>query len=101
MYLLKKSIMILAVVLIMLLSSIFGWSLMYVMAEDEATMSPEKYYTSIRLEDGDTLWSIAERYMDSEESVADYVSELRQINSLSDDHIDAGHYLTVRYYNFQ
>ena len=23
---------------------------------------------------------------------------LRQMNSLSDDHIDAGHYLTIRYY---
>lgn len=98
MYILKKSIVILAFVLIMLLSSIFSWSLMYVMAEEETVPSPEKYYTSIRLEDGDTLWKIAETYMDSDESVIDYVRELRQINSLSDDHIDAGHYLTVRYY---
>ncbi len=98
MLILKKGLMILSFVLIMLLSSVFGCSLMHVMAEEDAASSPEKYYTSIRIEDGDTLWNIAEMYMNSEESVIDYVRELRQINSLSDDHIDAGHYLTVRYY---
>lgn len=99
MYTLKKGFMVLIVVFIMLLSGFFGRSLMYVMAEDKAGSSPEKYYTSIHLEEGDTLWSIAQTYCaDSDESVEEYVRELRQINSLSDDHIDAGHYLTVRYY---
>lgn len=99
MYTLKKGFMVLIVVFIMLLSGFFGRSLMYVMAEEETGSSPEKYYTSIHLEEGDTLWSIAQTYCaDSDESVEEYVRELRQINSLSDDHIDAGHYLTVRYY---
>ena len=99
MYTLKKGVMVLAVVFIMLLSGFFGRSLMYVMAEEEADTRPEKYYTSIHLKDGDTLWSIAQTYCaDSEESVEEYVGELRQMNSLSDDHIDAGHYLTIRYY---
>ena len=88
--------MVLAVVFIMLLSGFFGRSLMYVMAEEEADTRPEKYYTSIHLKDGDTLWSIAQTYCaDSEESVEEYVRELRQMNSLSDDHIDAGHYIHV------
>ena len=98
MYTLKKGVMVLAVVFIMLLSGFFGRSLMYVMAEEEADTRPENY-TSIHLKDGDTLWSIAQTYCaDSEESVEEYVRELRQMNSLSDDHIDAGHYLTIRYY---
>ncbi len=88
MYTLKKGVMVLAVVFIMLLSGFFGRSLMYVMAEEESDTRPEKYYTSI-----------AQTYCaDSEESVEEYVRELRQMNSLSDDHIDAGHYLTIRYY---
>mgnify|MGYP000658189796 CR=1 FL=1 len=71
----------------------------YVPSKEEADTRPEKYYTSIHLKDGDTLWSIAQTYCaDSEESVEEYVRELRQMNSLSDDHIDAGHYLTIRYY---
>ena len=70
MYTLKKGVMVLAVVFIMLLSGFFGRSLMYVMAEEEANTRPEKYYTSIHLKDGDTLWSIAQTYCaDSEESV--------------------------------
>jgi len=81
MYTLKKGVMVLAVVFIMLLSGFFGRSLMYVMAEEEADTRPEKTYCA-----------------DSEESVEEYVRELRQMNSLSDDHIDAGHYLTIRYY---
>ncbi len=98
MNMLKKSAMILSFVFVMLLSSVFGCSLMYVMAEEEGTSHPDRYYTSIHIENGDTLWSIAEAYRNPEESVIDYVRELRQINSLSDDHIDTGHYLTVRYY---
>lgn len=99
MYTLKKGFLVLIAVFIMLLSGFFGRSLMYVMAEEETSASPEKFYTSIHLEEGDTLWSIAQTYYtDSDESVEEYVRELRQINSLSDDHIDAGHYLTVRYY---
>ena len=99
MYTLKKGVMVLAVVFIMLLSGFFGRSLMYVMAEEEADTRPEKYYTSIHLKNGDKLWSFAQTYCaDSEESVEEYVRELRQMNSLSDDHIDAGHYLTIRYY---
>ena len=99
MYMLKKIFLVLMVVFIMLLSGFFGRSLMYVMAEEETSDLPERFYTSIRLEEGDTLWSIAQAYYrNSDESIEDYVRELRQINSLSDDHIDAGHYLTVRYY---
>lgn len=99
MYMLKKVFLVLMVVFIMLLSGFFGRSLMYVMAEEETSDLPERFYTSIRLEEGDTLWSIAQAYYrNSDESIEDYVRELRQINSLSDDHIDAGHYLTVRYY---
>ena len=59
----------------------------------------KKYYTSICLEEGDTLWSIAVRYnVHSNKSTEEYVRELRRMNGLSDDTIHAGHYLTVSYY---
>ena len=59
----------------------------------------KKYYTSICLEEGDTLWSIAVRYnVHSDKSTEEYVRELRRMNGLSDDTIHAGHYLTVSYY---
>lgn len=57
-----------------------------------------RYYKSIQVNDGDTLWDIAALYMDdSYDSTADYIEELKEINKLSSDNIHAGCYLTVSY----
>ena len=44
-----------------------------------------KYYTSVRVEEGDTVWSIADRYIaDSQVSKRAYVDEICRLNSLTD-----------------
>ncbi len=58
----------------------------------------DKLYKSIELEPGDTLWDIAKQYADADESVCDYINELKEINGLDSDEIHEGHYLTVVYY---
>lgn len=60
-----------------------------------------KYYTSIRIEQGETLWNIANEYMTEEYASTDeYISELCDLNRISPDHpIHAGQYLTVPYYS--
>lgn len=59
-----------------------------------------KYYTSIEIEKGDTLWKIAEEYMSSEYvNVQDYVDEIKEVNHLGDDDIHAGQYLMVPYFS--
>jgi len=69
--------------------------------------SCNKYYTSIVIEDGDTLWKIASEYMDMEytslkyNSVQEYINEIRSLNHLVDDKITAGEYLTVPYYSLE
>lgn len=56
------------------------------------------YYTCIRIEPGDTIWSIAETYSQRTDlSVEDYVLRLKQMNHMGEDTIHAGHYLTVMY----
>ena len=56
------------------------------------------YYTSIEVQEGDTLWSIAEEYMDDNfESVESYVKHLEEINQLDSSVIHEGRYLTVSY----
>lgn len=62
-----------------------------------------KYYKSIAVANNDTLWSIAERYMDEDHygSINDYINEVRYMNSLSDDSIHYGEYLIVPYYDSQ
>ena len=59
-----------------------------------------KYYTSIEIEKGDTLWTIAEQYMTSEYgSIQSYVEEIKDVNNLGDDEIHSGQYLTIPYYS--
>ncbi len=61
--------------------------------------SGHKYYKSIELKSGDTLWTIAQRYMDEcYDSTEDYVEELISINRLSSDQIYEGEFLMISYY---
>lgn len=60
--------------------------------------SKTKYYTSITIESGDTLWSIAEEYMyDDYDSVEEYMNEIIEINGLTSDKIYAGNNLVIVY----
>lgn len=59
-----------------------------------------KYYTSILIEEGDSLWSIAEEYKPDESiSVKKYIKDLKKMNNMDSDTIHAGNYLTIYYYN--
>ena len=57
-----------------------------------------KYYTSIEIQPGDTLWEIASETMTSEyDSVPEYVEVLKRMNDLSSDQIQAGQNLIIAY----
>lgn len=59
-----------------------------------------KYYTSIEIHQGDTLWSIACDYMGTEyDSIQDYIDEVKELNQLGPDDIHAGQYLMIPYYS--
>lgn len=58
-----------------------------------------KYYTSIVIRKGDTLWSIAEEYMTEEyDGIEAYIWEIRRVNHISDDRIYTGQYLAIPRY---
>lgn len=59
-----------------------------------------KYYTQIEIQGGDSLWSIAGRYMENGpyESRNDYMKEVIKLNQLSSTKILKGQYLVVPYY---
>ncbi len=60
-----------------------------------------KYYTSIEVQSGDTLLTIADQYMTAGyKNKKVYVNEVMSINGLSDSRIHAGEYLTVPYYSY-
>ena len=72
----------------------------FVSAHEDAdnTETVYKYYTSIEIQHGDTLWDIAESTMTSEyDSVQEYVEVLKDMNNLESDDIQAGQYLMIAY----
>ncbi len=60
-----------------------------------------KYFTSIQIEAGDTLWSLADRYADSAhyDSQDQYIAEVMHINHMTSEELHAGNYLIVPYYS--
>lgn len=59
-----------------------------------------KYFKSIYIEEGDSLWSIGQEYADEHyTSVASYINEVKRMNSLESDSIKTGNYLIVPYYS--
>lgn len=90
-----------SIIMILGLSAFYGSGL--VSAHDNAKDNSirYKYYKSIQIHCGDTLWNIAEENMsDDYESVNDYITEVKKINKLSSDQIQDSQYLMVPYYSY-
>ena len=68
-----------------------------------ANQNGVKYYKSIMVKAGDSLWTIADRYMEPSEYVdeREYVNEIKQINKLDSDNITYGEHLIVSYYVYE
>ena len=71
-----------------------------VKAHAASAEAPYKYYTSIRVEKGDTLWNIADTYItDNYDNRNDYIEEICSINHIAENTIHTGQYLTIPYYS--
>lgn len=69
-------------------------------SQKEKAAHKYKYYSSIQLQPGTSLWSLASEYADQDIiSHDDYMKELKKINCLSSDTIHAGQHLTFFYYS--
>lgn len=81
---------------------IFAFSISFFSLKGKAEEEPKfKYYTSIEIKYGDTLWTIAERYMDATYyNRNSYIDELKSINHIhEEDEIIAGKMLIIPYYS--
>ena len=96
----KLMLCIAAFIIVAGLSIVLGSNL--VSAHDKNEQSEQKFYKSIEIKEGDTLWGIAKEYRgDAYNSIYDYINEVKSINGLTSDQIHAGQYLTVAYYDTQ
>lgn len=60
-----------------------------------------KYYESIRIQRGDTLWDIAAANRNPDyDGIEEYISEIRRLNHLRGDGILAGEYLMIPRYSY-
>ena len=76
------SVIVFALVIVIMLGAKF------VTADDSGNNPEYKYFTSYKIQENDTLTSIAEEYTkDTNVSVSDYISELKNNNRLKDDEI--------------
>jgi len=79
--------------------SIFVLSISTQASEYENAME-YKYYKSIEISKGDTLWSIAKENMDKNhyKNIFEYVNEVKAMNAMKSDSIVSGSYIIVPYY---
>lgn len=82
-----------------LIAGIFGCSL-FAKAQAEDAVISYKYFTSVQIQPGDTLYSIAQEYADEHyRSVYAYIEEVCLTNHLLEEDINAGDYLVIPYYS--
>lgn len=78
----------------------FGIFSIQTSAKDTSETIEIKYYTSITVSEGDSLWSIASKYMGTHyDSANDYIKEVVNMNSLTDETIYTGQHLVIPYYS--
>lgn len=82
-----------------------GLSMLFFDFKAKAQSIPEevsyKYYKSVAVEAGDTIWGYAQHYADDEyyASYNSYMEEVMKINSLQNDSIQAGQHIILPYYS--
>jgi LysM repeat protein len=89
-HILHRLLLINSILLIMLLGTII------VNASD--TKQPDKYYTSVMIEQHDTLWSLESQYNNGTEDRDTYINNIKQLNHMSNDTIIDGSYILLYYY---
>lgn len=81
---------------------VFSYCSMKSDAKSSADDITFKYYTNVTLQYGDTVWELADQYIDYAQykDKEDYIDEVCSINRLSScDHIDAGETIVFPYYS--
>lgn len=67
--------------------------------ENANYVAKTKYFKTIEVDPGQTLWSIANEYKSGEyRTVNDYIDEVKSINNLLMDDINSGEKLIIPYY---
>lgn len=59
-----------------------------------------KYYKSIQIEEGDTLWGLAKENMSGQyKNISSYIKEVMAMNAMTQETLIAGEYIVIPYYS--
>ena len=86
---------ILAAVLLIAVTGIGGRMIIANASVKEGQNALERYYTSITIEDCDTLWDIEARYNTGAENKEQYIRSIMQMNHMSSDILYSGQNLII------
>lgn len=97
----RKNFLLIVMTICLIAACSISMSVFRSSAKDDSVKTSYKYYKSITISNNDTLWSIAEEYMDEDyyDSVNDYVDEVIRVNTLPNDTICYGQHLIIPYYD--
>lgn len=98
----RKMLIIFCLTIIVMFGIGVGFGTLLTRAEEPIQEPAYKYYANIEIQRGDTLWSIADEYMDSVHYTdkMEYMDELMALNHMSDDHLISGQKILVPYYSY-
>lgn len=95
----QKRVIGIVVVVLISLGIILGTSMIAFADSKNQIPEQKKYYTSIQIQPGDTLWDIAKEYtLGTDVTVEEYIDEICRINEINRDQICSGDYIVVSYY---
>lgn len=89
------------IIMVCLVVLVFATTVLAITQRASADISEirKKTCTSIEIQPGDTLWSIAEMYYTEEcQDFSSYIDEIKRTNNMYDDKLISGRHLIVPYY---
>lgn len=96
----QKKVLAVVVLVIVSLGILLGSGINALASSEADVASYHKYYKSVRVEAGDTLWTIADEYItDLNIDKQEYIAEICEINGICENEIHAGDYVVVAYYS--
>ncbi len=96
----KRQALLAAVMFLTILTTVFVITGCLKTNQVKASSAKEEnvYYKTIQVEEGDTLWTLADQYMGSNSfDRQQYIDEVKEMNHLTDDTIESGAYLMIPY----
>ena len=90
-----------ALSLVLIVSVIMAFVLFTTHADAESSREVYTYYTSYKIQPGDTLWTIADQFMGPDFTAKDdFINNIKKLNHISGDDITSGKYLIIEYSSY-